>query len=86
MTCVECGGDLVVGVATRFLTLSQHAYLVVENVPASVCERCGTAYKDTATTDAILALVERVRGALPPGARGTVTYAYDDVAQATKTA
>ena len=86
MACVECGGGLVDGVTTRFLTLSQHVYLVVENVPALLCERCGTAYTNIATTDAILALVERVRGALPSGAHGTVTYAYDDVARVARMA
>lgn len=84
--CVECGGHLVVGQTTSFLTLQPHVYLVVENAPALVCERCGTGYTDVHTTDTIMALVERVRGALPPGANGTITYRYDDVSQPAKSA
>lgn len=84
--CVECGGELSVGRTTRFVTLTTHVYLVVENVPALVCQSCGEGYTDIKTTDTILSLVERVRKALPPGAHATVTYEYEDVRSMAKTA
>lgn len=84
--CPECGGELNTGHTIRFVTLHAHLYLVIENVPALICDACGEAYTDVATTDAILSLVQRLRDALPPGARATVTYAYDDVQGMAKTA
>ena len=58
MKCVICRhGDTQPGVTT--LTLTRDALtLVVRNVPAQVCDTCGEAYVDDATTAHLLASAE----------------------------
>jgi YgiT-type zinc finger domain-containing protein len=54
MKCVICQhGETVVGETT--VTLERgNTTLVIKGVPAEVCENCGEAYVDEATTSALL--------------------------------
>lgn len=54
MKCVICkSGDTSAGTTTVSLT-REHTTLVVKHVPAEVCQTCGEAYVDEATTAHLL--------------------------------
>lgn len=58
MKCIICKqGETRTGEVTITLERSG-ATLVFRNVPAQVCENCGEAYVDDATTDALLTAAE----------------------------
>lgn len=58
MTCIVCKqGDMQPGTTT--MTLERDTTTVVfKHVPAEVCEVCGEAYIDAATTRKLLTIVE----------------------------
>jgi len=58
MTCIICKqGETRPGVTT--LTFTRDALtLVIKNVPAQVCENCGEAYVDEATTAEVIRTAE----------------------------
>lgn len=58
MKCVICKqGETQLGKVTVTLDRDQTT-LVFKNVPAEVCENCGEAYVDEATTDQLLMTAE----------------------------
>ena len=73
MTCIICHqGQARPGTTT--VTFSRDGFtLVVQNVPADVCENCGEAYVDEATTEELLHLARDLR---QPGT-GVVVREYD---------
>jgi len=61
MTCIICHqGETRPGTTT--VTFSRDGFtLVVQNVPADVCENCGEAYLDAAATEELLHLARDLR-------------------------
>jgi YgiT-type zinc finger domain-containing protein len=61
MTCIICHqGQTRPGTTT--VTFSRDGFtLVVQNVPADVCENCGEAYLDAAATEELLRLARDLR-------------------------
>lgn len=61
MTCIVCNqGETRPGTTTA--TFSRDRFtLVVHGVPAEVCENCGEAYVDEATTERLLQMVKELR-------------------------
>ena len=58
MTCVICKhGHTTPGRATVPLTRG-NAVVILRNVPADICDNCGTYFLDEATTSAVLKLAE----------------------------
>jgi len=76
MTCIICHqGQARPGTTT--VTFSRDGFtLVVQNVPADVCENCGEAYVDEATTEELLHLARELR---QPGT-GVVVREYNTAA------
>jgi YgiT-type zinc finger domain-containing protein len=76
MTCVLCReGETRPGTTT--VTFSRDGFtLVVQSVPADVCENCGEAYLDAAATEELLRLARDLR---QPGT-GVVVREYSTAA------
>ncbi len=76
MSCIICHqGETQSGTTTT--TFSRDGFtLVVQGVPAEVCENCGEAYIDEATTEELLRLARELR---QPGT-GVVVRDYSPAA------
>jgi YgiT-type zinc finger domain-containing protein len=63
MTCVICKtGTTAPGTATATFN-STRTTVVIKNVPADVCGRCGEAYYDAATTRRLLEMANAAKAA-----------------------
>ncbi len=60
MKCVFCGGALKKA-SVAFSYEEDDAYLLVERVPAEVCERCGEKLYTPEVTDALLKIAREKR-------------------------
>ncbi len=58
MRCVFCGGE-VVSKNVTFVYKYSEQLLVIENVPAEVCTRCGEKTYSPETTDQIMAFAKQ---------------------------
>ncbi len=58
MICVICKTGTCKPGKTHFSVFVKDAFVVVKNVDAMICDNCGEAYYDAATTDYIQAQVE----------------------------
>ena len=52
MTCLHCGGDLV-HASTTYAGNRKGFHLILDDVPAWICDQCGEPLFDEATVDAI---------------------------------
>jgi len=59
MKCIHCQGQMKRG-TTPFHIDRKGCHLVLDNVPAWVCEQCGEAYFEEAEVDAIQELIKSV--------------------------
>ena len=63
MMCAICiGGHTKPGVTTEVFERDSLT-LVIKGIPAEVCEDCGEAYTDEATTERLLTLVDEAKHA-----------------------
>ncbi|MDP3013135.1 MAG: YgiT-type zinc finger protein [Candidatus Subteraquimicrobiales bacterium] len=60
--CVLCGGQKVAG-TTTFTTDFGFGVLVIRNVPASVCQKCGEDWVDDNTAQELEKLARKARAA-----------------------
>lgn len=70
--CWRCGGLMVEGV-TRYVGSGRDATIVIENIPAGVCEQCG----ESGFSLAIAKVVERLLNDLPTPSRTDTVPVYD---------
>jgi YgiT-type zinc finger domain-containing protein len=55
-TCQSCSGELIRRCVTRLQQYGDH-WVIIENLPAMVCEQCGERYYNPEAHDQVLALV-----------------------------
>lgn len=73
--CYYCGGRTDPALVAD-LYAEHGTYVVVENVPADVCQQCGERYYSPQVTDRLLALTAEARKC-PPTGRRTHVLIYD---------
>ena len=61
MTCVVCNQGETRPGATTVTCSRDRCTLVVHDVPAEVCDNCGEAYVDEATTEKLLEMMKTLR-------------------------
>jgi len=58
MRCPFCGGESVKEIVT-FTYEEENKYILIEHVPADVCERCGEKMYSPEVTDELLRIAQR---------------------------
>jgi len=77
MECPRCNKLTYPGLVRTNIWQGEERLIIVEDIPAQICEQCGEQYYDPLTSEALRALVEDLNSATPKRVMEVPVYSLE---------
>ena len=77
MECPRCNKLTYPGLVRTNIWQGEERLIIVEDIPAQICEQCGEQYYDPLTTETVRALVEDLNSATPKRVMEVPVYSLE---------